>query len=86
MRNSFFFKYDQPELITKEGVMASGIGNVKVKWTFAGNKIQSEFVYTVKNIIQLDSMRYNLCLGLPHSMHTMGTSFKLGPESLRAIV
>lgn len=86
MRNSFFFKYDQPELITKEGVMANGIGSVKVKWTFSGNKIQSEFVYTVKNVIQLDSMRYNLCLGLPHSYHTMGTSFKLGPESLRATV
>ncbi|MCG8527504.1 MAG: hypothetical protein MI748_14075 [Opitutales bacterium] len=86
LRNSFFFKYDQPELIDYEGKMAPGIGSVKVRWTFSGAKIQSEFVYTVKNVVQMDTMRYNLCLGLPHSYHTMPTSFKLGPESLRATV
>ena len=86
LRNSFFFKYDQPELITSEGEMVPGIGSVKVRWTFSGTKILSEFTYTVKNVVQLDAMRYNLCLGLPHSFHTMPTSFKLGPESLRATV
>jgi hypothetical protein len=86
LRNSFFFKYDQPELITHEGEMLPGIGSVKVRWTFSGTKILSEFTYTVKNVITLDSMCYNLCLGLPHSYHTPGTSFKLGPESLRATV
>lgn len=86
LRNSFYFKYDQPELITTDCEIASGIGSVKVRWTFSGTKILSEFTYTVKNVVQLDSMRYNLCLGLPHSIHTMPTTFKLGPESLRATV
>jgi hypothetical protein len=86
MRNSFFFKYDQPELIDLNGKIQSGIGSCKVKWTFSGTKVLSEFTYTVKNVIQLDSMRYNLCLGLPHSFHSLGTTFKLGAESLRATV
>ncbi len=86
MRDSFFFSYDQPEFISTDGNIVPGLGSVKVKWTFSGSKITSEFLFTVKNQIQLDRMRYMLCLGLPHSVHTLGTSLKLGPESLRAAV
>lgn len=86
MRDSFFFSYDQPDFISTDGNIVPGIGSAKVKWIFSGSKITSEFLFTVKNQIQLDRMRYMLCLGFPHSVHTLGTSFKLGPESLRAAV
>ncbi len=86
LRNSFFFKYEQPEFISTEGEIVSGIGNVKVKWTFFENSIQSEFVYMVNNVTQMDSLAYNICLSAPHSRYTLGTSLKLGPESLRPTV
>ena len=86
LRNSFFFRYEQPELITKEQKVVSGMGNCKVNWTFLGDKITSEFVFTVKNPTQMDSMRYVLALGAPHSRYRIGTTFALGEESLRASV
>lgn len=86
MRNSFYFRYEQPELINTEGKIVSGIGSCKVNWTFSGNKITSEFIFTVKNQIQLDQMRYILALGQPHTNYSVNTSFRLGEEGLRANV
>lgn len=83
MRNSFYFRYEQPDLITTDEVMLPGIGSCKVNWTFAGSKITSEFIYTVNNPVQLDSMRYAITIGLPHSEYRLGTSFKIGEEGLR---
>lgn len=85
-RNSFIFSYEQPELITKDGVIVPGLGSSKVIWTFEGNKITSEFVFMVKNQVSMDSMRYILALGAPHSQYRIGTTFCLGAESLRAAV
>tara|TARA_B100001248_G_scaffold262713_1_gene261369 strand:+ start:29065 stop:30822 length:1758 start_codon:yes stop_codon:yes gene_type:complete len=85
-RNSFVFRYEQPELITKEGTLVPGIGSCKVSWTFEGNKITSEFTFMVKNQVSLNSMRYVLALGAPHSEYRIGTTFCLGEESLRAAV
>lgn len=85
-RNAYFFRYEQPELITKDEQIINGIGSCKVSWTFTGDKITSEFIFTVKKPIQLDSMRYVLALGAPHSRYRVGTNFMLGSESLRASV
>ena len=86
LRNSFQFRYEQPDLITKDQELATSIGSCKVNWTFSGDKITSEYTYTVKSPIQLDSMRYVIALSAPHSQYRLGTTFTLGQESLRASV
>ena len=86
LKNAFFFRYEQPELINKEQKLVSGLGSCRVNWTFSGDKITSEFLFTVKNQVQLDSMRYVVALGTPHSQYRMINTFTLGPESVRAFV
>ena len=86
LRNAFFFRYEQPELITKDEQIASGIGSCKVQWTFSGSKITSDFIFTVKNQIQMDKMRYMFAISSPHSKHRIGTTLTVGPESLRCSV
>lgn len=86
LRNAVIFKYEQPELINLEQRIVSGIGNCKVSWTFRGSKITSEFVFSVKNQIQLDKMRYVMAIGAPHSRMRIPMTYTLGPESLRASV
>ena len=63
--------------------MVPGLGSCKVSWTFSGDKITSEFIFTVKNPIQMDKLRYVLALATPHSNYRSGTTFTLGEESLR---
>jgi hypothetical protein len=58
LRNSFYFRYEQPELINTQGGVREGLGSVKVQWTFAGNKIGCEFAYTVRQQVTLDKFRY----------------------------
>lgn len=84
LRNSFFFRYEQPELITVGEKMVNGLGSCKVNWNFAKGKVTSEFVFTVKSQIQLDRMRYVLAIAYPHHQYRIGTTFSLGEESLRA--
>ncbi len=86
MRRSLKFSYTQPELITTQEEILKGLGSCKVTWTFEGSKIASEFVFTVKNPLQIDGMRYMLAVSLPHSRYRLGTSFTLGAEGLRAAV
>lgn len=86
LRKSFYFRYEQPELITKEGRIISGLGSCKVNWTFSGNKVISEFIFLLKQQIQMDSFRYVLALGVPHSKFHAMNALSLGPESLRATV
>lgn len=86
LRKAYSFNYEQPDLITKEQKIIPGLGSCKVTWTFAPDKITSEFNFSVKKQIQLDSMRYVLAISIPHSRHRLGTSFTLGAESLRANV
>jgi len=83
LRNSFYFRYEQPNLITKDEKMVSGLGSCKVKWTFIGGKITSEFIFVVKNQVQLDKMRYVIALGAPHSHYRSGMTYTLGAESVR---
>ena len=64
----------------------TGIGNVKVSWTFVGNKVTGDFTYTVKNKVQLDLMRFMFVIGGPHSSFRTGMTFTLGSERLRCAV
>jgi len=86
LRNSYFFRYEQPELITIDEQIIPGLGSCKVSWVFSGDKITSDFTFTVKKQTQLDAMRYVIALGVPHSKYRIGTTFTLGEESLRASV
>ena len=67
LRNALVFKYDQPELITKDEKIAPGIGSCKVSWSFKGAVINCEFCFTVKQQVQLDRIRYVLAIAAPHS-------------------
>jgi hypothetical protein len=82
LRNSFYFRYEQPEFITKDEEILSGLGSVKVAWNFAGDKITSEFVFTVKKQVQCDRFRYLLAIGGPHSEKHASMSFALGENGL----
>jgi hypothetical protein len=86
LRNTFFFRYEQPELVTKDEVFAPGLGSCKVQWNFLGNKITSEFIFTVRNQIQLDKLRYMMAISAPHPTHRIGTTLTLGAEGLRCEV
>lgn len=81
-RNSFYFRYEQPELVTREQKVVSGIGSCKVSWTFTGKKIVSEFAFTVKNNVQLEKMRYSLAIGAQHSQYQAANTLSLGPNGL----
>lgn len=85
-RNSFFFRYEQPEWISVEEQIVPNLGSVKVNWTFAGDKITSEFAYTVKSTVKLDSLRYVIAIAYPHSSYRAGTSPMIGPEGHRCNV
>lgn len=78
LRNALTFKYDQPELITKDEVIVPGLGSCKVMWSFLGGKISCEYCFTVKQQVQLDKMRYVLAIAAPHSRYRVATAFTLG--------
>lgn len=84
LKNSVVFRYDQPELITKDEELVPGLGSVKVTWSFQGGKVTSEFAFTMKSLTTLDSFRYAIALAAPHSIYGGGPKFALGEESLRA--
>ena len=85
-RNSFYFRYDQPEWITVDEEILKGLGSCKVNWNFSGSRITCEFVYQVRHPVTIDSMRLMLAISLPHTRYHLGTSFTLGAEGLRAEV
>jgi hypothetical protein len=86
LKNSFFFRYEQPELINLKEELVRNVGNVKVQWSFTGGKVAAEFAYTVKNQVQLDKFRFALVIGAPHSRYRLGTSPALGPNGHRCSV
>ncbi|MEN9403303.1 MAG: hypothetical protein RL091_2006, partial [Verrucomicrobiota bacterium] len=86
LKNSFYFRYEQPELINTNEELARGIGSVKVQWSFTGSKITADFAYTVKNQVQLDKFRMALVIGAPHSKYRMGNSPALGAQGHRCTV
>ena len=86
LRKSLVFKYDQPELITRDQKFVNGLGNCKVQWNFAGDKIACEFCFTVQQQTQLDRMRYILAIAAPHTRYRVATTPTLGPEGHRTNV
>ncbi|AHF92852.1 hypothetical protein OPIT5_24340 [Opitutaceae bacterium TAV5] len=86
LRNSFYFRYEQPELINIKEEIVKGLGSVKVQWNFSGPNISCEFIYTVKQQVQLDKFRYQLFIAAPHSKYRMAGSLALGPEGHRCTV
>lgn len=86
LKNSFFFSYEQPELISKDEKILSGIGSCKVTWKFSGSTILADFSYKFKQPITLDSFRFVIPLSAPHSTHRLEHSFTLGENSLQASV
>ncbi len=85
-RNAFYFRYEQPELITRDEKIVSGIGSCKVNWSFEKSKITSEFAFSVKNNVQMNSMRYMLAIASPHSSYRLGNTLTLGKEGFRCSV
>ena len=86
LRNSLNFKYDQPDLITKDEEFVNGLGSCKVTWSFQGGKISSEYAFTVKQQVQLDRMRYIVAIAAPHSRYRVSTAFTLGEQGHRTEV
>jgi hypothetical protein len=86
LRNSFFFRYEQPDVITTGEEILKNVSSVKVQWTFAGSKIGSEFAYTVKQQVTLEKFRYALVIAAPHSKYRVGGALSLGPQSHRCTV
>ncbi len=86
LKNSFYFRYEQPELITSEETIVNGLGSCKVEWEFSGGKITSKFLFQVKQEVQMTKFRYILPIAAPHHRYRLGTSFTLGAESLRCAV
>ena len=86
LKNSFFFRYEQPELITTKEELLRNVGSVKVQWTFTGTKIACEFAYTVKQQITLDKFRYALAIAAPHSKYHVSGTIALGPQGHRCSV
>ncbi len=86
LRNSFYLRYEQPELITAGQEIVPGIGSCKVSWSFSGGKIVSEFIYSVKSQIQLEKFHYSLAIGAPHSRYRAGGALTLGDQGLRCEV
>lgn len=78
LRNSFFFRYEQPELVTVDGELLKGVGSCKVSWNFGGNKMIGDFIYTVSNQVTLDKMRIAVAVGSPHSEYRVPMSFAIG--------
>ena len=86
LRNSFYFRYEQPDLIDTNEEFLKGVGSVKVQWNFAGDKLSVEYAYTVKQQIQLDHFRFILAIAAPHSRYQVAGSLALGPEGHRCNV
>jgi hypothetical protein len=86
LRNSFFFRYEQPELITTKEEFLKNVGSVKVQWAFTGTKLSCEFAYTVKQQVTLDKFRYVLAIAAPHSKYHVAGALALGPQGHRCSV
>lgn len=86
LRKSFYFRYEQPELITVDEKIVPNLGSCKVSWTFSENKITSEFSFSVKNPIACHQMRYMLAIGAPHSEKHAPMTFTLGENGLGCTV
>jgi len=82
LRNSYFFRYEQPDLITKDAEIVKNLGSCKVTWTFAHNKVTGDFTYNVKSPVQLDKLRFAIAIAAPHSEYRAPASYSIGANGL----
>ncbi len=82
LRNSYVFRYEQPELIKPDGEIVKGLGSCKVSWTFSGGKITGDFIYSVPTQVTLDKMRFVIAIAAPHSVHRAAGVFSIGEGGL----
>ena len=85
-KNSFYFKYEQPDLINIKEEILKNLGSVKVQWNFLGSKIGCTFIYTVKQQVELTKFRYVLAIAAPHSKYRVTGALALGPQGHRCTV
>ncbi|MGF1452074.1 MAG: hypothetical protein ACFB21_08395 [Opitutales bacterium] len=86
MRQSMYFRYEQPEFITREGKVVNNLGSVKVSWSVVGGKITAEFTYQVRAQLTMQRLRFIVAVGAPHSTYRTGLSPALGAEGQRPVV
>ncbi len=86
LRNSFFFRYEQPELIDTHEEIQKGLGSVKVQWSFTGPTISAEYAFSVKQQVTLDKFRYQIAIAAPHSRYRVVGMPALGAEGHRCTV
>ncbi|MDR2735495.1 MAG: hypothetical protein LBB20_01475 [Puniceicoccales bacterium] len=76
------FSYEQPDLITVDEEIVTGLASFEVRWTFWEDKILSEFTFIPKARLRLDGLRYVVVLSSPHT--TFGAnSLTLGENGLK---
>lgn len=82
LKNAFSVSYEQPELITTDEKIVSGVGAMRVEWEFLGGKITARYTLSVKQPVELKQMRMMMPLAACHSRYHLGNSFRLGEKSL----
>ncbi len=85
-RQAIFFRYEQPDLITKEGKIVTQLGSCKVCWTISGGKISVEYAYQFRTQVTMEHLRVVIAVGAPHSFYRSGLSPALGPQGQRPVV
>ena len=86
LKKSFYLRFEQPDLVKIDGSLSHGLGSCQVQWSFGDGKVQSEFIFKVKNPVSMDKMRLALVIGSPHTTHRLGTTLRQGEAGLRANV
>jgi hypothetical protein len=86
LKKAVTFSYEQPELISKDETLLSGIGSVKVRWSFEGSTVSASFIYKFKQPVTVERLRFVIPLSMPHGTHHLNTSPMLGENSLQVSV
>ena len=86
LKNSFYFRYEQPALISNEEQMLPDLGSCKVSWLFEKGNVTADFSFKFRQAVTLDKFRYIVALSAPHSHYYFEHSFTLGENNLQAIV
>ena len=86
LKKAVTFSYEQPELISKDETLASGVGSVKVQWSFEGSTVSASFIYKFKQPVTIERLRFVIPLSMPHGTHRLNTSPMLGENSLQVSV
>lgn len=82
LRQSYFFRYEQPELVNTDGEIVAGVGSCKVNWTFGSEKITADYIFSVKQNTTLDSMKFVVAIAAPHSEYHVPTTYTIGENGL----